>query len=898
MRETIGPYRIVAKLGEGGMGEVYRARDTKLGRDVALKILPDLFSSDPDRQARFRREATVLASLNHPNIAAIYSVERFPVSSSAEDGHPESSGAHALVLELVEGPTLADRLKQGPLDQAEAFGIARQIADAIEAAHEAGVIHRDLKPANVKVRPDGTVKVLDFGLAKALDSTDGSGARDLSNSPTVTSPAHTAMGIILGTAAYMAPEQARGRPVDRRADIWAFGCVLFEMLTGRAAFAGDNVTDTLAAVVRGEPAWALLPEDTPPSVRRLLRRCLAKERKERLSDIGSARLEIDEATRPVLANETTSTVTRRDVRLPPWGLAVAFAAGAVAAGLAVWMLRPTPAPAAPSTLRFDLGLPDDTEFVGNAGSGVAIAPDGLHVAYTGASAGSPQQIFVRDLVSGETVLLRSAAAYSPFMSPDGRQAGFISSGILWRAPVEGGTPAEIGKISDSDRGVAWSSDGFIYSGGAEGLSRIPESGGVREPLTQVNKEAGEIGHRFPAVVPGGRAILFTIFKGGLDDARIGVLDLASRQVRVLFDRPAHSAQVVGGTHLVYVRSGALMAAPFDASRVEVMGEPKPVVNGIAFNNGGAAHFAVSASGTLVYQPTEMVRKRRLVWRDPQGGAITAIDAPIDHYSSVALSPDGRRIALIRHDQNQRSAVLIWDVDRKAMTSVSRAPGYYENPIWTPDGRSLVFVERAQLGSFGRLMRQPVDGSTAPVEIAASPAAQTYGGSGRFPGSFLGDGSTLLYDERGNAVEGIFAWDVSTAATTRLDVAGFDPRISPDGRWLAYVARSGTAPVVSVAPYPDTSGGRWTVSSGPAARPRWSRDGRQLFYAAPGGIFAVNVSATPAFTATAPVRVSDASDFDVAADGRLAVFIDEEIRLPRPVVVLNWYDELKRLALAR
>jgi serine/threonine-protein kinase len=875
----LGPYEVNAKLGEGGMGEVYRARDSKLGRDVALKILPAALSNDPERQARFRHEATVLASLNHPNIGHIY-------------GFEDSGTTHALVLELVDGPTLADRLRGGALDQAEVLGIARQIADAIEAAHDVGVVHRDLKPANVKVRPDGAVKVLDFGLAKALDPSQGSRQGDMSNSPTLTSPARTEIGVILGTAAYMAPEQARGRAVDKRADIWAFGCVLFEMLTGRAAFAGDNITDTLAAVVRGEPDWTSLPDDVPPSIRRLLRRCLAKDRKDRLSDIGAARLEIDDVTRPVPASESASTVTRLEVQGPRWSLAASFVLGAIVTGLAVWVLKPAAASSSPSVLRFELDLPGEAEFAGNAGSGVAIAPDGLHIAYTASPIRSPQQVFVRNLVTGRTVeLSASGIPYGPFMSPDGRQAGFIASGILWRAPVDGGTPAEIGRISTTDRGVVWSPDGFIYSGGAEGLSRIHESGGNREPLTTLDKDAGEVGHRFPAVVPGNQAILFTIFKGGLDDARIGVLDLASRQVRVLFDRPAHSAQVVG-THLVYLRSGALMAVSFDAARIEVTGEPKPIVNGVAFNNGGAAHFAVSANGTLVYQPAERVFKSRPAWLDARGG-ITPIEAPIDEYGDIELAPDGRQIVLSRFDANRRSDLLVWDVERKAMARVTSTPGYHENPIWTPDGRALVFQERTQLGSFGRLMRQPADGSTPAVEIAAGPTAQLFGESGRFPGSFLRDGATLFFAEQATAAASIFAFDVASSTTKRLGVAGSDPRISPDGRWLAYVVRSRTGSVLSVVPYPATSSGRWTVSP-LANRPRWSRDGRQLFYATPDGIFAVDVSTSPAFQTTAPRRWHSAARFDVASDGRLLILLDEESRVAKPVIVLNWLEELRAI----
>ena len=894
----LGPYEIIGPLGAGGMGEVYRGRDAKLSRDVALKILPESVSNDPERQARFRREATVLASLNHPNIGHIY-------------GFEDSGATHALVLELVEGPTLADRLAQGPLDPSEALTIARQVADAIETAHEAGIIHRDLKPANIKVRTDGTVKVLDFGLAKALDQAQGSGLGpqgDVSNSPTMTSPAHTAMGIILGTAAYMAPEQARGRPIDRRADIWAFGCVLFEMLTGKATFAGDNVTDTLAAVVRGEPDWAALPADTPASIRRLLRRSLAKDRKERLADIGVARLEIDDASKPAAREEATATL-RRDVRAPRLWFAAAFFAGAVVAAASAWMLRPAPA-AAPLTMRFALAWPEGQAWFGNAGVGVAISPDGRYVAYFARGGPSPlPQLHVRRLTDDQTRVIRSDGGYAPFFSPDSQQVGFVASQKLWRAPVADGAAFEIGSVDPADRGVTWSADGFIYSAGTAGVSRIPVAGGARESLTTVNQAAGEIAHRFPVVVPGGNAVLFTIFKGALEDARIAAVNIQTKEIRVVMDLPGHSAQVTPTGHLVYLRSGVLMAVRFDASRLQVVGVPQPLMSGIAFNNGGAAHFAISATGSMVFVPnTESVSRKSLAWAD-RAGKMTPIDIPPDAYIGGSLSPDGSRVALVRVNPRGSADTVVWNFASRALTPVTRDLAHYESPIWAPDGRSIVFTHRAQIGSFGRMMRVPSDGSAAPAPVLTTPAEQLFGDSAEVPGSFSSDGKTLFYSQRATKSDGVWTLELETGKTERVlaQRAGW-VRASPDGRWLAINTAESGPPQVAVRPYPDASGGERNVGPQGAVLPRWSADGRELFYATREGIFSVAVGAGPAPTIGTPQLLVPSSGqlsatarpdwYDVAPDGKQFLVLQRDPATPNvqdvPNVIVNWFEELKAI----
>ncbi len=530
----LGSYEIVSVIGAGGMGEVYRARDTSLNRDVAIKIIPDLFAADPERLARFSREAQTLASLNHPNIAHVYGLE----------------GA-GLVMELVEGEDLAERISRGALPLDDVLSIATQIADALEAAHERGIIHRDLKPANIKVRIDGVVKVLDFGLAKARDA--AAVAPPDGNSPTFLSPTVRAnvsqQGVILGTAAYMSPEQAKGKPVDKRTDIWAFGCVLFEMLTGKMVFPGDNITDILAAVVRGEPDWSALPDETPASVHRLLRRCLSKDAKDRLSDIGVARLEIRDATEVSRSAGTPSLTQSARRASVSWGmLAAGLVAGAVIAGTVAW--RMWPVPRSLPALKLTIEWPEDVSWDGPSGPGVAISPDGTHLAYVAVDRAGPQ-VYVRDLRGDDVRIVSSSAEnpYNPFFSPDSSQIGFVSSGRLWRTAVTGGQPFEIGPIDTNDRGVVWSADGYIYSGGGSGISRMAETGGPREQITTVDRSAGEVAHRFPSVVAGTRAVplydLQGLSGGGPDrnrrsaDEEVAGPDGSDRALRrLLADRPS------------------------------------------------------------------------------------------------------------------------------------------------------------------------------------------------------------------------------------------------------------------------------------------------------------------------------------------------------------------------
>ena len=642
--KELGRYLVVDKLGQGGMGEVYLARDARLGRDVAVKVLPEAFHADADRIVRFEREAKMLAALNHPNIASLLSME-------------EAEGRHFLVMELVGGETLAEHLQRGPLPLTDALDVARQVGDALAEAHEQGIIHRDLKPANIKIRPDGTVKVLDFGLAKALDAPGvkpASGAID-TDSPTVLATRLprggvtdvSQMGVILGTAPYMSPEQAKGKAVDRRTDIWAFGCVLYELLTGKPTFAGETISESLAAIMRDEPDWGALPPDTPPSVIRLLRRCLIKDPKQRLSDIGVARLEIRDATSPAEAAASVPAAVapiapaRRTP--PPWlPLAAGIVAGAAIAALVAAWVWPVPRPLPSLNLAVD--WPADVEWVGASGTGLALSPDGTHVAYIARRGQETPGLHLRDLRSGEIRELPTAGVViNPFFSHDSTQVGFISGGKLWRAAVTGGAPFEIGSVDASDRGVAWSADGYVYSAGGSGITRIAESGGSRETIISVNRAAGEVAYRFPAILPGGRGLVFTIFKGPLTDARVVALDLSTKTYRILMDRTSHAAVYTPTGHLIYLRESVLMAAPFDPSRLEVTGASVPVLNGVLHNNGGAGHFGVAETGTLVYMPDSSRRGPvEAVWVD-RSGRTTSAGIPIGPYASPELSPDGTRL---------------------------------------------------------------------------------------------------------------------------------------------------------------------------------------------------------------------------------------------------------------
>ena len=660
-------YEIVEAIGSGGMGEVYRARDTKLGRDVAIKVLPKEFSRDKDRLARFEREARLLAQLNHANIATLHGFETF-------------EGQRFLVMELVEGETLAEKIERGAIPIAEALPIFRQIAEGLEAAHEKGIIHRDLKPANIKITPDGKVKILDFGLAKAFSSEDDVSAAT-SHSPTLTKG--TALGAILGTAPYMSPEQARGNAVDRRTDVWAFGCCLYEALTGKATFRGNTVSDTIANVLKQEPEWNKLPHRTPPVVRTLLLRCLAKDRKQRLRDIGDALLEIESAmSAPHSEADRHPPATTRS-----WAVGVgSFILGAAAVGLA---LRPDVADVAPKPVT-RLEVPIESPVVERFGAVADLSPDGRTIVYVMERDGNTQ-IYQRSMSSVESrVIPGSEGARQPFFSHDGQWVGFVADGALRRLPLAGGSPITIGDAPEFMTDAVWGPDGNIVIGAFEsGVLEVPASGGILRPISNLQRERGEIGHLRPTLLPGNQAVLFTTAYGSPFDPTIDLVIRETGERRTLM--PGGRALYVEETgHLVIMDPyGDVVAVRFDLVSLEVIGEPVRVLEGVAINRWGFPLLNVSRSGSLLYDAGDVYSVQLdLRWVD-RAGATTSFGAPLRGYSAPMLSPDKTRVALHIMAPEGRD-VWVYDLESATQRRLTFDPAPDTVPIWTPDGERIVF----------------------------------------------------------------------------------------------------------------------------------------------------------------------------------------------------------------
>jgi serine/threonine-protein kinase len=888
----IGPYEVVAALGSGGMGEVYRARDTKLGRDVALKVLPTEFALDAERVARFKREAQVLASLNHPGIAAIY-------------GFEDSDGVHALVLELVEGPTLADRIAQGALPLEEALPIGRQIADALEAAHDQGIVHRDLKPANIKVRPDGTVKVLDFGLAKLAETgaIAASGAEfALSQSPTITTPAMTMAGMILGTAAYMSPEQAKGRPADKRSDIWAFGCVLFEMLTGKRAFEGEDVSDTLAAVLRADPQWNKLPVQTPHAVRRVLARCLQKDRRQRLADIADARVEMDDAQPAPVA----STGMRR-TWLPIVGASILVTAAV--ASVSMWVIiRPRASPS-PQTVRFGIGpiqIEQLTLFRAGADRDVAVSPDGSFIVYRAGGAQAGSGLVVRMLNQLDAQRLDGVVAIgAPFVSPDNRWIGYFVAGELRKIAVKGGAPVTICHISGTPRGASWGDDGNIVFATNElttGLLVVPATGGVPKELTK-SDPARLVDHIFPTVLPGGRGVLYTMRNvSSVGDAAsdVAVLNVQTGESKMLVHGGTNGEYVATG-HLVYATAAGLSAVPFDATRLEITGDPIPLSERIELKTSGAANFAISRTGVLVYVPGGASRDvpRSLVWVDRQGHE-EGLNAPQRPYSMARLSPDGRRVAL-QVDDPERD-LWIWDLNRLTLTRFTFDPAPDNMPVWTPDGARIIF--NSTRNGVQNIYSQAADGTGGVERLTTSPHPQ-------FPFSITPDGTRLLLGEvspgtGADVRQFLLKGGQDTEPLVQTAFGEYSPKISDNGQWMAYQSNDSGQFQIYVRPFPKVDSGRWQISTAGGTRPVWARSGRELFYLDSNNILnAVSVEAGGSgFRAGTPKAVLSQAyfsgfnlgAFDVSPDGQRFLMIKEptdpsqQPQAPSIVVAVNWLDE--------
>jgi serine/threonine protein kinase/Tol biopolymer transport system component len=888
----LGPYEVTAQIGEGGMGEVYQATDTNLKRAVAIKVLPTSVAADGERLARLQREAEVLASLNHPNIGMIYGIERAgPTAGSGQ-------AVLALVMELVEGPTLADRIVQGALLIDEALPIAKQIAEALEAAHERGIVHRDLKPANIKVRPDGTVKVLDFGLAKAIEPV-GALAVGVSMSPTISAPAMTQAGMILGTAAYMSPEQARGKPVDKRSDVWAFGCVLYEMLTGRVAFTGDTISDTIAAILGREPEWSALK--TPASLRRVLQRCLEKDPRRRLHDIADARIEIEDVMSGVAGTPTDATgihTRRRPARLL-WSIAAVVALAAI--GTVTWNLQTAGrAQTAPPRVSRMTIASSGTGALGIANDrSLAMTPDGTRVIYIGIN----NQLLVRpiDRLDATAIYTGAAPLNWIFVSPDGRWVGFAEARTLKKVAITGG-PAETIAQTNLTIGATWAPDGsiiFATSDLATGLRRVSANGGDVETLTEPAHARGEVDHLWPEMLPGGQAVLFTITAatGGRAADQVAILDLATRTSRVLVRGGSHAHYVPSG-HLVYTAEGTLRAVLFDLARLEPGTMPVTVLPRLVTSQQGAGDFDVAADGTLAYVDAAGAASsaaRTLVWVD-RLGAEEPLGTPPRPYFHPRVSPDGARVAVAIEDQEYE--IWIWDLTRRTLDRLTFDPEADWAPVWT-DSRHLVYFSMREGGG---VFWQPVDGPGGAERLTA----------GAPPSGVTPDARQVLFGPVGNMDVMMVALDGTRRVQSLLANPSVERNgvVSPNGRWLAYeeLDRAGQFEVY-VRPFPNASAGQWKISTAGGTRPLWAPGGQELFYVSPdGGLMAVRAdtrsgkwsSDKPAKVLEGPYMtrgLRDKATYDVSTDGKRFLMVKQPANqsAPQIVVVQNWTEELKRMA---
>jgi eukaryotic-like serine/threonine-protein kinase len=886
-----GAYEILSGIGAGGMGEVYRAKDTKLNREVAIKVLPDLFAVDPERLARFTREAQTLASLNHPNIAIIHGLE-------------QAGEVHALVMELVPGEDLSERIARGAIPVDEALPIAKQIAEALEAAHEQAIIHRDLKPANIKLRPDGTVKVLDFGLAKIAEPV-AAVVSNITQSPTITTPAMTAAGIILGTAAYMSPEQAKGKPADKRSDVWAFGCVLYEMLAGKRAFEGEDVSDTLANVLKREPDWNALPTAVSGSVRTLLRRCLTKDRKRRLDSAADARLEIDDAlTAPAPDARAVAGVPSVGWRRLAAVTMAALVVGGVAAGATVWFAM---RPASGRVIRTAIPTAGATALsVGNNGPHLTLTPDGSRVVYRGAG-----QILVRALDQLEPRALTGLGApQSPFTAPDGQWLGFFDGQSLNKVTITGGPPVPVAQVDGLFRGATWGTDGTIVfaTSASTGLQRVSSAGGEVTVLTTPDLARGEADHLWPEFLPDGHAVLFTITaaNGGLAAAQIAVWDLRTGTETVLLRGGSHARYLPTG-HLVYGAGGSLWAVRFDLRRLAVVGAPVPVLTSVAMTVAGGVEAAFASNGTLAYLSgitLAALTQRTLVWVDRQGRE-EPLAAPPRAYLQPRLSPDGTRVAVSSADEEQD--LLVWDLSRATLTRLTFDPGLDQAPLWTSDSQRLLFSS-ARAGPGQMLYVQPADGTGSATRLIES-------GNPQFATSISPDGTHVLVYET-TQTRGRDLRLLTLGPTPRVESlleTQFDERggvISPDGSWLAYESNSSGRYEIYVRPFPAVGDGLWQVSTAGGVQPLWAPRGRELFYVAPdGALMGVSGEVRGAsWSSGGPARLLEGRYFtgggsvirqyDVTADGQRFLMIKDRSAnadsSPQIIVVQNWLEELKRL----
>jgi serine/threonine-protein kinase len=871
---TIDSYEVMAAIGRGGMGEVYRARDTRLGRDVALKVLPARYARDPERRARFEREARLLASLNHAGIAAIY-------------GIAEQHDVEALVLELVEGPTLAELIAQGPRPVAEVVAVGLELVDAIAAAHAGGILHRDLKPANIKVSSSGRVKILDFGLARVLDGDPRHGGAPVGLTR------HSAHAVI-GTVSYMSPEQARGLHVDERTDIWAFGCVLFEMLTGTRAFGGASAADVLAAVIEREPAFSLLPPATPEPLRRLLRRCLDKDPTRRLGYMPDARLDLEDALAPPLGSlEPAIADTPAPPRWSRTAIGVAVGLACVALGTALWFAWPDSGIPPPIT-RLTMMLPAGDRAVTAFQPMTAMSPQGRSVVYR-ASRAATTQLFRRDLDSLEpTAIPGTEGASSPFFSPDGQWLAFDADGVLKRVAMSGGTPVVICNAPGGVTGVWMPDDTIIFATNTgRVLQRVAASGGTPEALTTLDQSRGDTMHLLPQAIPGTSVILFTLVTGA--GRHVATLDLETRAVRLVTEG-SHATYVAPDT-IVFARDGSLWGARLDPARAALEGAAVPLDERVAQSDNTVFHYAATASALVYLPPQSAEGRQRLVWID-RSGQQTPLDIEPRPIVRVSLSPDGQRLALaIDEDGNQD--IWIASSSGTAMTRLTFEPTIETMPTWSPDGRFVAFrSEREGPGVF----RRDAQGTGTVERLTATD------GPIHSPYSWTPDGKTLLLavfrSFRSQAIASVTPPDRTVRILLDGDYAQLNPQVSPDGRWLAYQSDETGRFEVYVRPYPDVESGRWLVSAAGGTSPRWGPEGRELFYYDGEAIARVTIATRgSALAPDRPARLFAVRPFggrlgpgyEVSPDGqRLLFLMPTAMDAPRStslVVVQNWAQAL-------
>ena len=882
--QILSHFRLVEKIGEGGMGEVYLADDTTLDRKVALKFLPDAFTGDPERMARFEREAKLLASLNHPNIAGIYGLE-------------QADGNRFLVLEYVEGETLQARLSKGALPLEDALELCRQIAEGLEAAHEKGVIHRDLKPANVMITAEEKVKILDFGLAKAFS--DETQSIDSSQSPTLTE-AMTRPGVILGTAAYMSPEQAKGKSVDKRADIWAFGCILYECLTGKRAFEGETVTETLAAVIKEEPDWNRLPPNIHPQIRFLLKRCLKKEPKTRYHDIADACVDIQEVLADpggVLVQPVTVAEAQTRSRLIiPWIVAIL---GILIVGVAVWHFR---APEPRQVMRFEYELPEGQDF-NLTGPVLAISPDGTQYVYS-----TTRGLYLHsvDELRAKLIAGSEGNTQQPFFSPDGKWIGYLSLSDqqLKKIPVSGGTPELLCTINDQLMGASWSEDdSILYSQPGTDIMLVSANGGSPESL--VKAKSGILG--FPQLLPGGNSILYHVHTGTDLQQKIVVLSLKTGEARILLT--GSGARYLPTGHLVYGVGTNVYAVPFDLEKLKISGTPVLILQSVR-------EFAASDSGTLIYIPEKQTQGsqatvlsgRTLIWVD-RNGREERLDAPPNMYHHPDLSPDGTKVAV----NIGFNSIWIWDLMQKTLVRLT-FEGVSLTPVWTPDGKRIVFYSSGRGGGDkSGIFWRAADGTGEDEQLASAT-------NFTFPYCWSSDGKALIGTESPDG-QMFDIWTLSLEGDHLVkpllnkDYLVSQPRISPNGRWIAYISSKTQREEVYVRPFPDVDKGQWQISTTGGDTPLWSPDGGELFYMSGDAVVAIPVNTedqsfqilgNPKVLFRGPYacltkNVSDAISWDISPDGKRFLMIKEadppaSDAVSRKIIfVTNWFKELKEKA---